>query len=195
VWRSLTIPIYFNTNASARGSCTLNLSDVLLANGTGGSITVTILNGSVNLIPFVLNLSSPVNKTYASTSVKFNFSVQPGSTVLDWRAYSLDGGANVSIAGNTTISNLSAGAHQVVLYASDTGGYVGASSTVIFTVHPGDCNGDNSVNVLDLQQMAWAFNAQPQSTNWNEATDLNVDNSINIFDVQIFAWNFGRTYT
>jgi hypothetical protein len=187
--------ISFNTNASARGSCTLNLADVLLATGTGGSIPLTILNGSVNLIPFLISLTSPVSKTYASTSVKLNFTVQPGSTVLDWRAYRLDGGANVSIAGNTTLHNLSAGAHQVMLYARDTGNYLGTSSTVYFTVHPGDCNGDKTVNVLDLQRMAWAFNAQPQSPNWNEATDLNVDNRINIFDVQIFAWNFGNTYT
>lgn len=187
--------IYFSTNASARGVYKLNLTDVLLANGTGGPITVSLFNGSVELIPFLLSLSSPANRTYPGTSVRLNFTVQPGATVLDWRAYRLDGGTNVSIPGNWTISNLTAGAHQVLLYARDTGGYVGASSTVYFTVHPGDCNGDKTVNVLDLQRIAWAFNAQPSSPNWDETTDLNADNVINVLDVQIFAWNFGKNYS
>ena len=187
--------IYFDTNASAEGTFNLNLSGVVLANGTGGSIPVELFNGTVNLIPFSLNITSPGNKTYASTCVRLNFTVEPEGTVLDWIAYRLDGGANVTIAGNTTVSGLSVCGHNIVVYARDSNGNMAASNTVYFAMHPGDINGDRVVNVFDLQRLAWAFNSQSGDLDWNENADLNCDNKVNVFDLQILAWNFGNDYT
>lgn len=48
--------------------------------------------------------------------------------------YSLDGENNVTIAGNTTLIGLSAGTHNVTVYAWDDAGNVGASDTVSFSV-------------------------------------------------------------
>jgi hypothetical protein len=62
-----------------------------------------------------------------------NFSInEPVSQIT----YSLDGQENVTIAGNTTLADLSAGTHNVTVYAWDTAGNVGASETVTFTVTP-----------------------------------------------------------
>jgi hypothetical protein len=48
--------------------------------------------------------------------------------------YRLDGQDEVVIAGNTTLSDLSIGAHNVTVYAEEIGGIVGVSATIQFTV-------------------------------------------------------------
>ena len=49
-------------------------------------------------------------------------------------AYSLDGQSNVAITENTTLTELPEGSHNIIVYASDSFGNTGASSTVLFTV-------------------------------------------------------------
>jgi len=49
-------------------------------------------------------------------------------------AYSLDGQANVTVTGNITLSGLSEGSHNLVVYANDTAGNTGLSETVYFTI-------------------------------------------------------------
>ena len=51
-----------------------------------------------------------------------------------WLGYSLDGQANVTIAGNTTLNKVPNGAHNLTVYATDQYGNTGASETVYFTV-------------------------------------------------------------
>ena len=51
-----------------------------------------------------------------------------------WLGYSLDGNDNVTIAGNTTLTNLSSGLHNVTVYAMDKNGNIGASETVTFSI-------------------------------------------------------------
>jgi hypothetical protein len=48
--------------------------------------------------------------------------------------YSLDGQDNVTVTGNTTLSDLSSGLHNVTVYARDEFGNTGASETVSFTI-------------------------------------------------------------
>ncbi len=69
-----------------------------------------------------LNILSPENTTYQTSSMWFNVS---SNAVLDSAWYSLDGGANQSM--NTTnksaskyVSGIGGGAHTVVFYANDT---------------------------------------------------------------------------
>lgn len=59
------------------------------------------------------------------------------SEIASWMGYSLDGQGNVTIVGNTTLTGLSDGSHQVIVYADDTLGNMGASQTVYFTVGAG----------------------------------------------------------
>jgi len=81
--------------------------------------------------PPVMTILFPENKTYASsTGIPLTFTVDESTR---WMGYSLDGQANVTIAGNTTLPTLSDGPHHVVVYANDTFGNMGMS-TAYFTV-------------------------------------------------------------
>lgn len=71
------------------------------------------------------------NQTYDMSSISLNFTLdQPASKIT----YVLDGQGNVTISGNTTLSDLSYGTHNLTVYAFDTAGNVGASETVFFTI-------------------------------------------------------------
>jgi SagB-type dehydrogenase family enzyme len=78
-----------------------------------------------------ISMISPENKTYNTNDVALTFNVdEPYS----WMGYSLDDRANVTISGNTTLSGVPDGFHHVSVYANDTAGNIGASSTVYFAV-------------------------------------------------------------
>ena len=64
-----------------------------------------------------------------------------------WIGYSLDNQVNVTINGNTTMTNLSAGSHRLQVFANDTAGNVGASSISNFTI-----NKETSVNYILYNQ-------------------------------------------
>jgi hypothetical protein len=51
-----------------------------------------------------------------------------------WVGYSLDARANVTIAGNRTLTGLSDGSHSLRVYANDTDGNTGASETIYFSI-------------------------------------------------------------
>ena len=72
-----------------------------------------------------------MNQTYNESSVPLVFSVDK---TVDWIGYSLDGKENVTIAGNTTLTPLSGGIHNITIYANDTFGNMAASQTTTFTV-------------------------------------------------------------
>jgi hypothetical protein len=48
--------------------------------------------------------------------------------------YSLDGQDNVTVTGNTTITGLTSGLHNVTVCARDEFGNTGASGTIYFTI-------------------------------------------------------------
>ena len=50
-------------------------------------------------------------------------------------SYSLDGKDNASISGNTTLTGLANGNHNVTIYATDEAGNTGASETLSFNVN------------------------------------------------------------
>ena len=166
----------------------------LTVNGDTASDTVRITEIEA------INVISP-DRTYASVCVRLNFTVEPEGGALAWIGYSLDGGANVTIAGNTTVQNVGSLVgtppydHNIVVYANDTCGNMVASNTVFFTIHPGDITGDCKVDGFDLQRFAWAFLSKPGDSNWNEKADIrNCDNKVDGFDLQILAWNFLKHY-
>ena len=70
-------------------------------------------------------------RTYTSPEVPLSFTVSENVSLV---TYSLDGNDNVTIAGNTTLTGLPAGQHNLTLYAYDFAGNAGASETVTFTV-------------------------------------------------------------
>lgn len=81
--------------------------------------------------PPTIVVLSPGNKTYSVSHVLLNFTI---SEQVSWEGYSLDGSGNVTIAGNTTLINLSDASHTITVYANDTVGNMGSSNTINFAV-------------------------------------------------------------
>ena len=59
-----------------------------------------------------------------------------------------------------------------------------------FSLHNGDINGDNDVNILDLGLLADAYNASVDETLYNVNADLNGDGVVDIIDLGILADNY-----
>jgi len=99
-------------------------------NYTTGQAQKTLVVSSVS-VP-VITILSP-GSTYYTTSIPLTFTV---SKPPSWCGYSLDGTANKTITGcaNTTLTGLSYSTHNIIVYANDTSGNMGASSRVYFTV-------------------------------------------------------------
>jgi hypothetical protein len=74
---------------------------------------------------------SPENKTYLTNEVSLIFTVDKP---VNWTGYSLDGNEAVGITGNTTLSELETGVHNVTVIANDELGNTRTSETVTFTV-------------------------------------------------------------
>jgi N-acetylneuraminic acid mutarotase len=78
-----------------------------------------------------VTLISPENKTYHVTSVPLEFSV---NETVSWMHYNLDNKNVTEISGNTTITGLYFGSHNLTVYATDNSGNTGVSQTIQFTV-------------------------------------------------------------
>ena len=81
-------------------------------------------------IPPKVSILSLENKTYSADSIQLNFTT---SEQVSQIVYSLDGQENVTINGNTTLTGLSEGDHNLTVYATDKAGYVG-SETIYFRI-------------------------------------------------------------
>jgi len=91
-----------------------------------------------SMVEFTVDYTSPIvsvllmeNKTYETSDVPLNFTV---NEPVSQTKYSLDGQNNVTITGNTTLTGLPSGNHNITLYATDDAGNVGASETAYFKV-------------------------------------------------------------
>jgi N-acetylneuraminic acid mutarotase len=82
-------------------------------------------------IPPIVDVVLPEKQTYNSTNVSLVFTV---NKPVNWTGYSLDGQDNVTVSGNTTLSELSNGLHNVTVYAKDSFENTGASETISFNV-------------------------------------------------------------
>jgi hypothetical protein len=96
------------------------------------------INSSSNTVYFTVDTTSPritilslENQTYYTSNVPLNFTVNEVTTQI---SYSLDGQNNVTLTGNTTLTGLSNGLHNVTVYASDELENTGASETISFRV-------------------------------------------------------------
>ncbi len=83
------------------------------------------------IAPMAISVLSPVNKAYSTNLIPLTFTTnQPTS----WIGYSLDAQTNVTITGNTTLSGLLDGVHNVTVYANDATGTTSHSAITRFTV-------------------------------------------------------------
>jgi len=81
--------------------------------------------------PPKVTVLSPHTKTYNTTAVPLEFMINEKISTFD---YSLDGQSNVTINGNTTLTWLPNGYHNITVYATDEFGNTGVSKTVYFNV-------------------------------------------------------------
>jgi len=78
-----------------------------------------------------VSVLSPEQNAYSTSDLGLSFNV---NEEFNQTKYSLDGGKNVTISGNTTLTNMPYGQHNIKVYAWDQAGNVGASETVNFNV-------------------------------------------------------------
>lgn len=86
---------------------------------------------TMDVSPPVLSILSPEDETYSADDVSLIFTVNEATS---WIGYSLDGQTNVTITGNTTLSDLTDGQHVLIVYAKDAIGNTGASKIVYFNI-------------------------------------------------------------
>jgi len=84
-----------------------------------------------DLIPPRIAMLSPRNAIYSSSTVSLEFTVNESPSKIE---YCLDGEDNVTISGNSTLSVLAKGSHNVTVYVSDEVGNTGASEIIYFNV-------------------------------------------------------------
>ena len=89
------------------------------------------VNFTIDTVPPTISILAMENKTYSASDVPLSFAVnEPDSQT----SYSLDGQDNMTIAGNTTLTGLPNGDHNVTIYAIDEAGNTGVSEIIYFTV-------------------------------------------------------------
>jgi parallel beta-helix repeat protein len=125
-------------NETIGGNITLNglpygiHTVTVYANDTAGNMdSSSIVYFTIDTIPPNINIQSPENKTYTTSSVSLSVAFDEA---ISWIGYSLDGQVNITITGNTTVSGLSNGLHSLIVYANDTAGNTGGSEMIFFTV-------------------------------------------------------------
>jgi hypothetical protein len=100
-----------------------------------GLISQYYVNSS-RTIHFMIDTTSPnirnlsIGETLGGTERFLNFKVDEPTSIV---TYCLDEGNNVTVAGNTTLSGLSAGSHNLTVYARDSAGNTGVQ-TINFEV-------------------------------------------------------------
>ena len=108
------------------------------------NINGTWLNATYNFTltlaqdnPPIITIDSPQNKTYPTTSVWFNVTLNKAG---DWCGYSLDGAANVSMDGSATAwhkenSSMALGTHSVTFSCNDTAGLMNTTDALYFSIY------------------------------------------------------------
>lgn len=82
-------------------------------------------------VPPVVHVVSPESKNYTSSNVSLAFTVNKPAL---WMGFSLDGSENVTLTGNTTLTSLGSGVHNIRIYAKDEFQNTGASETITFKI-------------------------------------------------------------
>jgi len=103
-----------------------------LSGMSGWSSTQTMI------FPLILpnvTLLLPENAVFNTSTVQLDFVVDRPVSQIE---YCLDGKANVTVVGNTTLTGLARGYHNVTVYAMDEAGNTGASETIFFNVEVED---------------------------------------------------------
>ncbi len=111
----------------------------LLTNLTDGTYNLTLVRSrglatvlfSIDATPPNISVLTLENKMYDTSDLQLNFTVDESVSQI---TYSLDEQGNVTITGNTTLTDLSYGSHTLTVYANDIAGNTGISETITFNI-------------------------------------------------------------
>jgi hypothetical protein len=174
---------------------TYNLACTGAGGSTSASTTVTVTGGGSDTtppsVPTGLGVSS---KTQTSISIAW----QASTDNVGVAGYHLYNGANLlasttnlnytfsGLTCNTTYSNLGLQAYDAAGNTSSLAqAIVDPTTTNTCTTKPGDLNGDNTVNILDLSILLSNY------ATTNSVADINKDGTVNILDLSILLSNYG----
>ncbi len=122
--------VYFGSGDSLYALNTINGDKVW--NYTGGGSSPVVVDGVVyfglgsrvyalgepySTTPPKIAVLSPLSQTYNESSVPLVFTIR--GKWVNWTGYSLDGKETITVTGNTTLTGLSNGSHNVTVYAKD----------------------------------------------------------------------------
>jgi len=103
-----------------------------------GELTYSSVYGSSSdviyftvVYPPVVSILSLENKVYKTNNIPLDFAVDEPASKIE---YCIDGKERIVIDGNVTLTGLSNGLHNVVVYATDVDGHVGVSETSYFEI-------------------------------------------------------------
>ena len=108
----------------------VSINDLWYYTGVSNVVTLTV----DTTIPRV-SILSPESGKYGVSEVPLLFVL---SEPVSGMVYCLDGGENVTLAGNASLAGLAVGRHFLVLYAADAAGHVGTSDVSVFDVFATD---------------------------------------------------------
>ena len=86
---------------------------------------------SLKTTPPTISLLFSAQQTFNESDVPLSFFVDKP---VNWTGYILDAIGNITLSGNTTLTGLANGIHNVTIYAQDTFGNQGSSQTINFTI-------------------------------------------------------------
>ncbi|HLN44835.1 MAG TPA: hypothetical protein VK209_03935 [Candidatus Sulfotelmatobacter sp.] len=116
---------YYNSLYDKNNSQTWNAEEYYYIDTYSNKINFTIDTSSP-----IINLLSIENRTYYTTNIPLEFTLNEPSTKI---AVSLDN-SEIIVYGNTSLTDVPIGSHNITLYATDTAGNIGKSETINFTV-------------------------------------------------------------
>ncbi len=133
-----TMTFTVTNQADSQVQTSLLITNSFFYDSFGATIPLETKNGKVTIPALppdttkpIIEILSPENNTLASNECPLTFTVnEPVSAIL----FSLDNQANSTTSGNTTLTNLLEGEHNIVIYANDTHGNVGKSETTFFSI-------------------------------------------------------------
>lgn len=153
-----------------------------------------------------VNITMPQNKIVtgfvnlsswgaATNGITLTMEIRGVSGVLQTLPVTLGANGSYSAQINSSIVN---GNYNLSLkgvrWLRDTIGPIAIGSTgatgANFTMRPGDCSNDNSVDLSDYLQMAATFDLSQGNGGYDFAGDLNGDNTVDLSDYLILAANF-----
>lgn len=137
----------------------------------------------------VILIISPQNTSYFKTYVPLNFTID---RTASWIGYSLDNQPNITITGNKNLTGLSNGAHNIIVYFTDSTGKTGSSDKIYFFYCLGDINGDKKIDMKDIGNCSKLFGLKIGLPNWDSKCDLNDDGKIDMKDIGTLSKQFGK---